>query len=104
MNIISRIKSWFEPKIATKKATVRFKNGAAIYLYTPAHAGDDMKTEAYRFVQVNRNLEAEKRLRDLMQNRSNSYIDYRGLQNVGISGQMAGSAQSLMGANLWGRW
>ena len=103
MNIISRIKSWFEPKIATTKAKVRFKNGAAIYLHTPAHAGDEMKVQAYRFVQVNRDLEKEKRLRELLQNRANSHIHYRGMQNVGIGGQMVGSAQSLMGANIWGR-
>jgi len=70
MSIISRIKSWFEPevKVATTKAKVRFKNGAAINLYTPDHAGDEMRTKACGFVSVNRDLEREKLMRDRLMN------------------------------------
>ena len=101
MNIISRIKSWFEPKVAATKATVRFKNGAAIYLYTPKHAGDDMKTKAYRFVQVNRDLDKEKRLRELLQNRS---INAHPLSQIRMHNNQCGSFSQITMNDIMGRW
>ena len=57
-----------EVKEASTKATVRFKNGAAVNLYTPSHASDEMKIAVSGFVAVNRDLEKEARFRERAMN------------------------------------
>ena len=90
MNILKAIKAWWKPEVkeASTKATVRFKNGAAIHLYTPAHASDTMKIAASGFVTVNRDLEREARLRAMLSNMQNDQARYTGLRGQALQGNM----------------
>lgn len=73
MNILKEIKDWWKPEVkeASTKATVRFKNGAAIYSYSPAHAGDLMLDKVHQFTVVNQNREARAEM--LAFNQSSQY-------------------------------
>ena len=110
MNIIYRIKSWFEPKIevATTKAKVRFKNGVAFSTMIPANAGFDMRNKVDGFEYRNQDWEAVEEMRSALYNMGRQQamdsVVYCGAGNVGVQGQLRGNPQSLMGGNLWGRW
>ena len=90
MSILKAIKAWWKPEVkeASTKATVRFKNGAAINLYTPAHASDEMKIKVAGFVTVNRDLEKEARVRAMLMNMQNDQSRQTGLRGQSYAGNM----------------
>lgn len=116
MNIISRIKSWFEPK-QKQKIRIRFRNGIAIHVENPPNAGLNLIAvkRSAEFVSANRDDTEEARQRDCLmgmaQDRNRGMNSYcqgvgNGLsgQELGRASQMRGNPQSGMYDFGWGRW
>ncbi len=107
MNIIKAIKAWWKPeaKEASTKATVRFKNGVVIDTHYPDYAGLVMRKAIDGFVNSNRDLEAEARLREASRNRDILRVQqHLGACCHGGGGGNSGQAQSpgLLGSNYLG--
>ena len=104
MNIISRIKSWFEPKIEEPviKPRIIFKSGIVQACIVDHNEIFEVELVVNKFCSLNRSAEQENIFLNDLRNRANAHIDYTGMANVGIVGQMRGNPQSLMGASIWG--
>ena len=103
MNIISRIKSLFEPKIKepAKKATIRFRKGAVLMYTRPIDSDNGVSLALDEFIYANRDREAESRARNRIHN---DYLGNLGMHDSLNSNQLRGNPQSRMYDFDWGRW
>lgn len=99
MNIISRIKSWFEPKIEepAKKATMKFKNGILLTYCAPNNPTNKMQMAIDGFVLANRDFEREKLMRERLMNA-------HPLTQIRMHNNQCGSFSQITMNDIMGRW
>ena len=99
MNIISRIKSWFEPKIEepAKKARIRFRKGLVFMYERPAYADNGVTLALDEFLYANRNKDREIRGRDQMHNA-------HPLTQIRQHNNQCGSFSQITMNDIMGRW
>ena len=105
MSIISRIKSWFEPKppeMPDKKVVIRFKNSGVISYSSPRNITEEMQIKLTGFVVANKDKAAEARKRDYLREMARNQqaaLNYSG-QELGRASQRRGNPHDFD----WGRW
>ena len=100
MSIISRIKSWFEPKppeMPDKKVVIRFKNSGVISYSSPRNITEEMQIKLTGFVVANKDKAAEARniarLSGMAQDRNRAMNAYCQGGGNGLTGQLGASRQ-----------
>ena len=103
MNIISRIKSWFEPKVEepAKKATIRFRKGMVLMYTRPPYADNGVSLALDEFIYANRDREADRRTGELMRNR---LMKAHPLTQIRQHNNQCGSFSQITMNDIMGRW